>query len=422
MAKGSIEKRGERTWRLTVDLGLNADGSRNRPRKTVTVEDDALLKTTKRLREYLEDELAVFKQKVLSGEYVVPSKMTFEKFYREEWKPKYAEVELGPTTLPSHCSKIENYVLPAIGHLQIEAITTMKLVTLFNDLRKPGVRIDKRTKKNTISSRTIQYIYDVTMSVFKRAVEWRVIEKNPLDGLKRPQISKADLKARRDRQNYFEEDEAEQVIHTLLSTKSVWRLYFLAAILGGFRRGELIALQIEDCDFEGNRLRIDENISRTVKGKAIITDTKNAASNDYVDMPTWFMDELAAHVRDLKKLKMKIRDKWEGGERNFVFHSGFGKPYYHTTPTQRWKDWCERNGFRDVSLHGLRHTNATYLLGSGATIKEIQHRLRHSTSQVTSDTYAHVTKKLSKRTISQLDKFDPNVRPQSVPNAKKDAN
>ncbi|WP_091067293.1 tyrosine-type recombinase/integrase [Paenibacillus sp. NFR01] len=157
-----------------------------------------------------------------------------------------------------------------------------------------------------------------------------------------------------------------------------------------------------------------------MNGEAVITGTKNDASDDYVDMPAWYMDELAAHVRELKKLKMKIRDKWQGGERNFVFHSGFGKPYYHTTPTQRWKDWCERNGFRNVSLHGLRHTNATYLLGSGASIKEIQHRLRHSTSQVTINTYAHVTKKLSKRTISQLDKFDPNVRPQSVPNAQKD--
>lgn len=65
--------------------------------------------------------------------------------------------------------------------------------------------------------------------------------------------------------------------------------------------------------------------------------------------------------------------------------------------------------------------NATYLLGQGASIKEIQHRLRHSTSQVTTDTYAHVTKKLSRKTTAHLDVFDPKSRPQSVPNGKKDA-
>ncbi len=109
---------------------------------------------------------------------------------------------------------------------------------------------------------------------------------------------------------------------------------------------------------------------------------------------------------------MKLMDKWQGGDCNFVFHSGYGKPYYHTTPTQRWKDWCEKNGFRYVTLHDLRHTNATYLLEQGESNKEIQHRLRHATSQVTSDTYAHVTNRLSRKTASHLDKFDPRIRPQ----------
>lgn len=422
MAKGSIEKRSTNTWRLTVDLGLNADGSRNRPRKTITIEDEALLKTTKRLKDHLDDELAKFKQEVLSGNYIAPSKLTFKNFYENEWKPKYAEIELKKgTTLKSHCSKINSYVLPSLGHKRIDEITTMQLVKLFTDMRKPGARIDKRGGKDKLSSRTIQYTYDVTMSVFKRAVEWNVLKKNPLDGVKRPQVSKEDKKARKDRKNYFEEDEATDVIDALIETNSVWRMYFLGAIIGGFRRGELIALKMDDCDFIHNRLRIDESISSTENGIADITDTKNEASDDYVDMPQWYMNELASHIKELRKLKLKLLDKWQGGNNNFVFHSGLGKPYYHTTPTQRWADWCKRSGFRNVSLHGLRHTNATYLLGQGASIKEIQHRLRHATSQVTSDTYAHVTKRLSRQTASHLDVFDPKSRPQSVPNGKNDA-
>ncbi|CCI70041.1 MULTISPECIES: DNA integration/recombination/inversion protein [Paenibacillus] len=55
--------------------------------------------------------------------------------------------------------------------------------------------------------------------------------------------------------------------------------------MGGFRRGELIALDEDDCDFENSRLRIDESISSTKNGQADITDTKNKAPNDYVDMP-----------------------------------------------------------------------------------------------------------------------------------------
>jgi integrase len=424
MAKGSIEKRGENTWRLRVDLGYHADGTRNRPSKSITVEDQSLLKTTKRLREYLEDQLAEYKREVLSGNYIAPSKLTFKDFYEKEWKPKYAAIEYkNGTTLKSHCSKIENHALPHIGHMRIDEITTMHLVKMFADLRKPGARVDKRGGKDKLSSRTIQYTYDVTMSVFKRAVEWNVLKTNPLEGVKRPQISKEDKKARKDRKNYFDEDEATAVIEALLTSVSVWRLYFLGAIVGGFRRGELNALKEDDCDFENSQLRIDESISNTENSQADITDTKNEASNDYVDMPEWYMDELAAHIKANRKhkLKMKALAKWDGGDDNYVFHSGSGKPYYHTTPTQRWREWCTKNGFRYVTLHGLRHTNATYLLEQGASIKEIQHRLRHSTSQVTSDTYAHVTKKLSRKTTSHLDKFDPKNRPQSVPKGKNGA-
>ncbi|MDY8093060.1 tyrosine-type recombinase/integrase [Paenibacillus polymyxa] len=138
-------------------------------------------------------------------------------------------------------------------------------------------------------------------------------------------------------------------------------------------------------------------------------------------MPQWYMEELVAHAKGMSKLRFeaKANGTWKGGD--FVFHSGTGKPYYHTTPSQQWKNWCERYGFRNVSLHDLRHTNATYLLGQGASIKEIQHRLRHSTSQVSSDTYAHVTKKLSRKTTAHLDVFDPKVRPQSVPRSEKGA-
>lgn len=129
----------------------------------------------------------------------------------------------------------------------------MRLVSLFNDLRKPGARVDTRGGKETIRSRTIQYIYDVTMSIFKRAVEWGVLSKNLLEVIQRPQISKEDKKARKDRKNYFEENEATE---------------------------------------------------------------------DYVDIPQWYMDELAKHIKAMRKAKLEAKalGVWQGGDRNFVFH------------------------------------------------------------------------------------------------------
>ena len=59
----------------------------------------------------------------------------------------------------------------------------------------------------------------------------------------------------------------------------------------------------------------------------------------------------------------------------------------------------------------------TLLLESGEDLKSIQHRLRHSRQETSTNIYLHVTKKMKKRTANKLEKFDPKaIRPQSVPN------
>ncbi|MBT9627797.1 tyrosine-type recombinase/integrase [Ligilactobacillus ruminis] len=44
-----------------------------------------------------------------------------------------------------------------------------------------------------------------------------------------------------------------------------------------------------------------------------------------------------------------------------------------------------------MTLHGFRHTHASLLFEAGATIKEVQTRLGHSSSKTTLDIYTHVT-------------------------------
>ncbi|MGG4214317.1 hypothetical protein [Paenibacillus alvei] len=57
-------------------------------------------------------------------------------------------------------------------------------------------------------------------------------------------------------------------------------------------------------------------------------------------MPQWYIKELVAHAKGMSKLRFeaKANGTWKGGDRNFVFHSGTGKPYYHTMPFQQWKN------------------------------------------------------------------------------------
>jgi integrase len=55
-----------------------------------------------------------------------------------------------------------------------------------------------------------------------------------------------------------------------------------------------------------------------------------------------------------------------------------------------WKA-LERTGHRRIRLHDLRHLFASHFVVSGGDIFTLQRILGHSTPQLTSDTYAHLS-------------------------------
>lgn len=57
-----------------------------------------------------------------------------------------------------------------------------------------------------------------------------------------------------------------------------------------------------------------------------------------------------------------------------------------------WLKWIyKKYPQKKITLHGFRHTHASLLFEAGATIKEVQTRLGHSSSKTTLDIYTHVT-------------------------------
>jgi integrase len=427
VAKGSIEKRGKNTWRLTVDLGLNGDGSRNRPRKAITIEDEVLLRTKKRLNDHLNNELAKFKIEVEAGEYIAPEKTTFINFI-EEWREKYASNpnNLSQTTLTVYENVIKSRLIPVFKNDRIDQLTTLKLVSFFHDLEKPGTRKPSSSKKplsekqmakqlEPLDASTLAHIHRVLKNIFSRAVEWKIIKENPMDGVKKPtsKNAKEKLIEQRDNPQYFDEMEAQEVVDALYKETRKWRLLILGSMLGGFRRGELNGLEWPEVLFDNNTIRIENNIPLTLKGQAVEKGPKSLASFRDVDMPDWYMNELKIYKQEWLKEKEFLEDKWLGADRQFVFHNGTGTPYYYQHPSKWWKRFCDRHSLRYIKFHGLRHSAGTLLLEDedeanyDSILIAIQRRLGHARLSTTSDTYVHVTKKVKTRVAGKLNKFDP---------------
>jgi integrase len=393
----SIEKRGKNTYRLIVELGYDANGKRIRRTKTVKV------KTKKEA----EKELAKFIVEVESGTYVAPEKMTFANFVENEWLKKYAEKEYSPTTLKLRIYAIKAHIMPYFGQMQLNDIKPIHIVTFLD-------RIDREKSKtgpNHLSGSTKRNIYSTLKNILSRAYEWKIIPNHPMEGIKLPKGDHKEMK-------YYSTEEAYEVVKALYQESDTWRLFFLGAMFGGFRRGELLALEWSDVDFDNNTISVRKSIPITIDGKAVIKTPKTKSSERVVVMPEWYMRELKEYYREWKKERLRLGDQWKGGDKQYVFHSGFGEPYSVITPTSQWIRIVKRYGLKRIRLHDLRHTAATLLIEAGVDLKSIQERLGHSNYQVTADIYAHMTQKMNKEAASKLEKFDPikiHNGPQSVP-------
>ncbi|BFH16041.1 site-specific integrase [Paenibacillus dendritiformis] len=394
-----IEKRGKNSYRLTVTLPPDENGIRGRERKTVKAKN----------KTEAEKLWAIFAAEVYSGEYVTPGKITFKKFALEEWLPNYAQDNYSKPNLKAMLSRLEQHVFPKFGHKKISDITTIQIVNFMSFLKKPEARKDG--KSEPLSGSTRLNIYKALKSVLDRAKEWDVISKNPIDDVKPPTADKVKI-------NFYDSDEAKEVIELLSTLNDTWRLYFIGSILGGFRRGELTGLEWPQVNFHDNYIDINQALVLTENGQPIIDDTKTDASDGIVSMPAWYMRELQKYYFKWLEVKMALGNKWLGGDRQFVFHSGAGKPYHFTTPTGTWSKFLKRNNLRHVRLHDLRHTSASLLIESlmaegvdkDVTLKLVQERLRHSKLSMTADTYTHVTKKMSQHVIKSFDSLDPSKK------------
>lgn len=106
----------------------------------------------------------------------------------------------------------------------------------------------------------------------------------------------------------------------------------------------------------------------------------------------------------MKKEKLKLIDKWQGGDHTFLFCNAFGIPYYPKTLGDQWRAFHKRNPhLRYIRLHDLRHTSATLLINQGVHAKIISSRLGHSNIGTTMNFYGHVIHSADQAAASKFD-------------------
>ncbi len=379
----NIQKRGDDSWFLTVNAGKDIRGKYIRFTKTVHC----------RTKREAESEYAKFRLEVEVGEYITPEKMTFGAFV-EEWHSKYAIKHLAFKTLYTYKCNLKNRILPAFQHLPIKDIKPLHIVDFLDKLEMNNSRGDK--KSGGLASGTIEINHRILKNIFKRAVEWRIINRNPVSDVQKPKVTSKEIMP-------YDETEVAQMLQALQKESYHWRMLITVALTTGLRRSELLGLEWKHVDFNTGVIDVRQTMIHALKGEVIVKQPKTKKSIRKVALPSYVLEELKEYYSYRIKERNELGDAWRGGEWFFLFSHSDGQPFHHESPYQWFRQFVIKNDFRYIRFHDLRHTSATILINQGVHAKIISERLGHGSIMTTMNIYGHAL-----RTADQAaaDKFE----------------
>lgn len=295
----------------------------------------------------------------------VSEKQTFEAVARL-WLESY-QTTVKPTTYQNTKSYLEILVKDYFNNTLIDDLTVLKL-------QKITIELSKRYLNYTIHLSVIN-------RVLKYAVLLDIIKTNPLDKVIRPKQQE-----KRETKKAFTKDELTEFL--TLAEKHASPVLFVAwrtLAYTGLRRGELLALEWSDIDFENRTLRVERTLVR-ISGQLSTQSPKTKKSRRKITLDPRTIEIL----KNWRLKQKKILFKNGAGKSELVFSNSSGGYLMESRLRDELRKFLKRYDLPIISVHGLRHTHASILFEAGIEAKQIADRLGHSRIQTTLDMYTHI--------------------------------
>lgn len=413
------------SYQITVSCGRDIYGKKLI--ETTTYTPDPSL-TPKKRQKAVEEFARQFEADIKNGIAMDGRKITLKEF-TDRWLKEYASQKLQPGTVEKYKAELEDKILPVIGHLKLSELRPATLNATFVAMTKDGARRDG--KHGGYSRATIKKTQDVLSSVLRTAMEWEIIEKNPMDKVRSVGECAADkvefftpeqaslfldyiekpYKVKTKGHKRTDDTGIEYSVGDYERTKEIpeqIRVLFNLAIYGGLRKGELLALEWSDIDFDNDTVTVSKAVS-VVAGEQITKEPKTKTSRRTVSIPHFLTQRIKVMKHERLKYQLSIGDYWQGADWLFIQENG--KQMSYSTPYSAFQDTITRYNadkkpdkqLPAIPFHGLRHTSATLLIASKQDVRTVSSRLGHAQASTTMNIYAHALQETDRKAANALE-------------------
>jgi len=319
------------------------------------------------------------------GLQALGSACSFTEYVETTYKPVVLPL-LARTTQDCYQGVIRKHLKPSFSAVPLRDMTALTLQRFFSQMA-----VDR------IARPSIMKVRDALSSVLRSAVQYELLTKNPMDGLRLP----PDRKGRRPKPHISPEQFAQLV--ELVPEPYATMIY--VAVWTGLRVSELLGLKWH-C-IHADSITIEERFCR---GDWAAPKTNASAATIGVE------PHVIDRIHRLKTLTVVVRAgcakrcyrvvKSDGPD-DLVFQSvQDGKPMRDGNILRRFiKPAARAIGVPAVNWRCLRTSHATWMCQAGADPKSIQGQMRHACISTTMDIYAQIVPAAQRSGLQKLTAF-----------------
>ena len=310
--------------------------------------------------------------------YSQPTKSKDDDILFADFMEQWLDVVKGSITTVTY-SSYSNMVKVIIAPYFREKNITLK------GLQAKDIQDFYQEQLNRVKASTVIHYHANIHKALKYAVKLELISNNPADRVERPKQEKF-------QGSFYSSEELNDLFDAVAGTRLE-----LAVLLGAFyglRRSEIVGLKWDAIDFKKNTITINHTVtSCNLDGKCVVLakdTTKTKSSRRTLPLVPFFRDKLL-NIKSQQEANKKLCGRsYNKDYLDYIYVDEIGDRIKPNYITGQFPKLLEKQGFRRIRFHDLRHSCASLLLASGVPMKNIQEWLGHSDFSTTANIYAHL--------------------------------
>ncbi len=298
---------------------------------------------------------------------------TLTKLYIED-----CTTRLKPTTVRNRVYMIDKNILPFFGHMAVCDIGAVHVREWQNQLLRY-----RNDRGKGYSPTYLKQLNARLSAIFNYGIKYYNLGANPV--LKCGAFGRT----KSERMEFWTLDEFNAFL-PFISNNNASAMMFEILFYSGIRVGELLALTLNDFDFDNKNVAINKTYARLNRSD-IIQAPKTKKSNRVVALPDFILEHLRTYVKQIYNYQPTMR-------------------LFPVTTQSLYREMlrgCKLSGVKRIRIHDLRHSHASLLINLGCDILLVSERLGHENVQTTLGIYSHLYPDKQNEVVEKLNSLLP---------------